>query len=116
MRGEFGEGEGGEVAAVERARVEVKDGLSDGGCGGGDDGFRQAGADDDEIEVRWFNGRVRGGFGFGHRERRRVPAIRRVWRGGIGSETGESLAPKQTTLSFRRRLESGLESFDCVVH
>lgn len=40
------------MGAVEGVRVEVEDGFSGRGCGGGDDGFRQAGADDYQVEVR----------------------------------------------------------------
>lgn len=40
VRGEFVDGERSEVAAVEGVGVEVEDCLSDGGSGGGDDGFR----------------------------------------------------------------------------
>lgn len=40
VRGEVVEGERGEMAAVEGVGVEVEDGLSDGRCGGGYDGFR----------------------------------------------------------------------------
>lgn len=44
--------------------IEVEDGFAGGGGCGGDDGFRQAGADDDEVEVCWFDRRV--GFRFRH--------------------------------------------------
>lgn len=53
--GEVREGEGGEVGAVEGVGVEVEDGFFGGGCGGGDGGFGEAGADYDKVEVGWVD-------------------------------------------------------------
>lgn len=41
------EGERGKMSAVEGVRVEVEDGFAHGGGRGGDDRFREAGADED---------------------------------------------------------------------
>lgn len=62
VRNEIFEGERSEMATVEGIGIEVEDGFSDGGCGGGDDGFGKAGADDNKIEVDWVYWRVGGGF------------------------------------------------------
>lgn len=41
------ERERGKVAAIERVGVQVEDSFAGSGGGGGEDGFREAGADDD---------------------------------------------------------------------
>lgn len=56
--GEVGERERGEVGAVEGVGVEVEDCFSGGGGGGCEDGFREAGADDDEVEIGGVDGWV----------------------------------------------------------
>lgn len=45
--GEVGRRERGEVGPVEWVGVEVEDGFSGGGCGGGDYGFGESGAEND---------------------------------------------------------------------
>jgi len=62
VRDEIFEGERSEMATIEGIGIEVENGFSDGGCGGGDDGFGEAGADDNKIELDWVYRRVGGGF------------------------------------------------------
>lgn len=49
------ESEGRVVGAVEGVRIEMEYGFAGGGGCGGDDRFRQAGADNDQIKVRWVD-------------------------------------------------------------
>lgn len=59
---EIVEGEGGGLRTVEWIGIEVKDGFSGGGRGGGNDGFREASADHDEVKIRGLDGWVRRSF------------------------------------------------------
>lgn len=58
VRSEIIKGKGSEVASVEGVGIEMENGLPDGGSCGGNDGFGQAGAHDDKIEVHRVDRRV----------------------------------------------------------
>lgn len=58
-------GQRSEVAAIERVGVEVEHGFAGGGSGGGDNGFWETCADDDEVECVGLNRRVRRRLGHG---------------------------------------------------
>lgn len=58
-RSEIGKRKRGEVRAVKGVRVEVEDRTTGGGSSGGEDGFGNSGADDDELVGRRIKRRVR---------------------------------------------------------
>lgn len=55
---EIGKRKGGEVRAVEGVWVEVENRTTGGGSGGGEDGLRNSGADDNEIVGRRIKRRI----------------------------------------------------------
>lgn len=63
--GEFGRREGRGMRTIEGVRVEVKDRFPGGGYGSGEDRLGEASADDDEVERRWIDRRVRREVGHG---------------------------------------------------
>lgn len=81
--GELMKRERGEVGTIEGVGIKVKDGFSVGGCGSGDHRFRNAGADDDQVEGGRLDRRVR----------RSVFAHGGTWRSSRDSGLLKSLLP-----------------------
>ena len=50
------------MSAVEGIGIEVEDSLSGGGGSGGDDGLREAGVDNNKVEIGGFDKRIQHSF------------------------------------------------------